>query len=187
MEHLIQKYESIISSKEEISDIIQEKKKKYLDDIILQIKQLVKKRLKLKNKYYLLIKKVNITYLKDINLIIAKELFDTNFFFNIKSEYKLFNGLNIYIKFYDDIIYENKIKKRFNKKINEGIKKNKTKIYLYDNIAYKNYLRVLCYQRNYNIIFKEKDYKFDIMRLKYEDGLGEFYKYGLFINFEEDK
>lgn len=174
MENLIDKNDYKIPSydlisRDEMNNFIELNKNIYLSKINEEILKVIEEKKNKYNKYFTLIKNIKYSFIKDIEKIIKNVLYETDILFNIKVINWLFRGTIFYIKFYEKKDYEDKIIKKFNKKIKIALGKGYNEIILNDRIDLKNHIKALCYKRNYNIIFREYGYKFNCCKIQYLD------------------
>jgi hypothetical protein len=150
-----------ITTKEQLSDIIKFNNKMKSDYIIRKIHEIIDNPNKYKCGKYIKLAKIRCNNKQErdmIQSIIRKELFDTDLLFNVKIIYRFTPG--IYIKFYHQYDYPNKIKLRFDKLLKKSIKKNSNLIFLKTNICPNNKFMAECYIRNFNLILGPAGYEF---------------------------
>ena len=93
---------------------------------------------------------------------LKKMMFKENIFFNI-NVINWITHSTIYIKLYDKS-YRYRVTKKFGKMLARAIENCRKKIYIKLGIDNKNKVMAECYLRNYNLIFKDSGYEFEMYK-----------------------
>ena len=158
---------SEIVNKENIPDYIKSNERLLRKNVLSQINNNLQKNKNI-DYYFLLVKINKLKYDQKVVIdVIKSRLFNTDLIFKIKTKKWMSDNVKLYMKILNKCYYRITTKEKFNRILQEGIKKEDKIIYMKKYIDKKNLLLCYCSIRNYNMLLSEHGYNFDGRLMEY--------------------